>query len=129
MQERLRILVEYGATGLIVTFLLLFFAPLCMVFLPVVFNLLLWKKLKTLGGGKQCVSLGIIIGFFTTSVFFLQVLYVEADWWSCTERISDQQANIGYASTMILFSLLCWGYGTAFLDRRNKNLETADQLM
>ncbi|WP_066835732.1 hypothetical protein [Rufibacter ruber] len=120
MHERLRVLANYGIKGYGITFLLmLFLSPLPMFFAPVVFNFFLWRKLQSL---QPCIGhklLFIIIALFTTLLFFVQLGYREYyGSQSCILRISDWDANISYVSTMILFSLLSWGFGTAYMDKR-----------
>ncbi|WP_210486055.1 hypothetical protein [Rufibacter aurantiacus] len=124
MHERLKVFIKYGALCFAASFLLLYVIPLAMLLVPLAFNLILWIRLREQETKKQYLHLAIGTGIFTTAVFFIQLLYREQGGWACTQRISDLQANASYASTMILFSLLSWGYGTSFIEKKKQLYST-----
>ena len=123
MQERLRVFVSYGAKGFAFTMLLmLFIAPLPMLFAPVVFNYFLWKKLCSAKLNRWKFGLFIIVASLTTMIFFIQLGYRDFyDRQSCIRQISDWTAHVSYVSTMVLFSLLSWGFGLTFIDQKSSN--------
>ncbi|WP_207431916.1 hypothetical protein [Sabulibacter ruber] len=120
--ERLRLLVNYGAVGYLLHFVGLFFVPALLFISPLVFNLAIWGKIKE--GRNRALGLlcaGTVV--LTSFIFFLQLLSREQAQWGCINTVSDWEINAGYTSTLILFSLLSWGFGSSWLYNRKPTVK------
>jgi hypothetical protein len=106
--HRLRIYINYGASGFLITLLLLFVVqePV-MLLLPIAFNLFLRKKLL-IGEKKQGLLPALLIGLLTTGVFLIQHEYRQKAEWGCIRLTSDEKAFVSYAYNLIFFSVILW---------------------
>ena len=117
LKTRLRFYIHYGVIGWIATIVILTFfhgelTPLC----ALVFNALLWRKFRAV---RKANVIGSIAAMLTFLLFMIQYQYLEKIEWGCLRFTSSQTANLNYASTMVVFSLMIWELGFIIIERRN----------
>lgn len=110
--NRIRLYFNYGGIGfLLILFLLNATDEVLMILIPMVFNIVLWRRLTVSEFKKSRLVIALIAGLLTTGVFLIQYNYRQFIDWSCIRRISDLQANVSYILNMILFSAVIWEIG------------------
>lgn len=123
LAERLRVYVNYGIGSFLLTFLILcVFDEIVMFLLPVIFNFMLWTKLKNYTSSRNGLLIGLFSTFITIAIFVIQLNYKTAEEHGCIKLIPDMEVNTSYASTMILFSILLWESGIIVRKRINQKV-------
>jgi len=116
--SRLRVYLNYGLIGFIISLVLLLFGEGVMFGLPFLFNLTLFKKLFSYSSKLKYLGIGIISTLITTLFFLIQQDYRRVSHRSCIDLIQDWDANFSYASTMVLFSIIFWEIGFFIINKK-----------
>lgn len=120
--SRLRVYLNYGLIGFIISLVLLLFGEGVMFGLPLLFNLILFKKLSTNYSRLKSLGIAIISTLITTLFFLIQQNYRRVSHRSCIDSIQNWDANFSYASTMVLFSIIFWETGILFYAEKNRTI-------